>query len=94
MARGTQSKTLIGSALLQIFPRSFIDSDGKTIRIPTTCEGEPIEVKIQMTAAKDIVGGTSPSDVVPASQTANPQNKAMTAEEVDEVRELIKRLNL
>lgn len=94
MARGSLAKTNIGNAILQVFPGAFIDADKKTIRIPTTCEGETIEIKITMTAAKDIVGGTAPSDIVPASQTAQPQNRAMTAEEVQEIRSLIERLGL
>lgn len=92
MARGSTAKTNIGNAILQIFPGAFVDADGKTIRIPTTCEGDTIEIKITMTAAKDVVGRqTSP---VVASEQAQPQNRAMTAEEVQEVRSLIERLGL
>lgn len=92
MARGSLAKTNIGNAILQVFPGAFIDSDKKTIRIPTTCEGEPIEIKITMTAAKDIVGGNAVSVV--ASEQAQPQNRTMTNDEINEVRELIARLNL
>ena len=92
MARGSQSKTLIGQALLQIFPGSFIDGDGKTIRIPTSCEGEPIEIKITMTAAKDVVGGSEA--LVVAATSTQPQNTAMTEEEIAEVRKLIEGLGL
>lgn len=96
MAKGALSKTLIGTAILQVFPGSFIDSDQKTIRIPTTCEGQLIEVKIQMTAAKDVIGGGN--DGLPSSETvtkqAVPQNTEMTDDEIREVRELITRLGL
>lgn len=92
MARGSTAKTMIGNAILQVFPGAFIDSDKKTIRIPTTCEGEPIEIKITMTAAKDIVGGNAVSVV--ASEQAQPQNRAMTDAEVQEVKALIERLGL
>lgn len=92
MARGAASKTLIGTAILQVFPGSFIDSDGKTIRIPTTVEGEPIEVKLTMTAAKDLVGGQARLDT--ATKQAIPQNREMTEQEIIEVRELITRLGL
>lgn len=92
-ARGSVAKTLIGTAILQVFPGAFIDSDGKTIRIPTTCEGEPIEVKISMTAAKDIVGGGQASSVSSTSQPV-PQNTEMTDEEVAEVRRIIAELHL
>ena len=93
MARGSQAKTLIGNAILQVFPGSFIDADGKTVRIPTTCEGEPIEVKLTLTAAKDIVGSGAAAPAVSTS-TVEPQNREMTEEEVQNVRELIARLGL
>lgn len=94
--RGSLSKTLIGTAILQVFPNSFIEPDGKTIRIPTTCEGQLIEVKIQMTAAKDVVGtgngGQASSETV--TKQAAPQNAEMTDDEIKEVQELVKRLGL
>lgn len=92
MARGSLAKTLIGTGILQVFPGAFIDSDQKTIRIPTTCEGEPIEIKISMTAAKDIVGGQISKAI--ASKPAIPQNTEMTDEEVAEVRRLVESLGL
>lgn len=93
MARGSIAKTLIGTAILQVFPGSFIDSDGKTIRVPTTCEGEPIEIKISMTAAKDIVGSGQASSVT-ATKQAVPQNTEMTNEEIAEVKRIISELGL
>jgi len=93
-ARGSVAKTLIGTAILQVFPGSFIDSDQKTIRIPTTCEGEPIEVKISMTAAKDIVGNGGQASSVTASKQAVPQNREMTNEEIAEVKRLVTELGL
>lgn len=92
MARGSIAKNLIGNAILQVFPGSFIDADQKTIRIPTSCEGEPIEIKITMTAAKDLIGG-APAIPTPA-HSATPQNTAMTEDEVQAVKDLMKRLNL
>jgi len=90
MARGQQSKENITKAILQIFSGSFVDADGKTIRIPTKCEGETIEIKVALTAAKDIIGGTP--DVPEVTMT--PQNTELTKEEIDEVRELLASLNL
>lgn len=93
MAKGALSKTLIGTAILQVFPGSFIDSDQKTIRIPTSVEGEPLEIKITMTCAKDIVGGGQASSETVIKQ-ATPQNTEMTDDEIKEVKELVKRLGL
>ena len=93
MAKGAQSKTLIGTALLQVFPGAFIDSDQKTVRIPTSCEGEPLEIKITMTCAKDLVGGNGAPSIT-GNTSIQPQNKEMTEQEIQEVRDLIARLNL
>ena len=91
-ARGAQAKTLIGTALLQVFPGAFIDADQKTVRIPTTCEGTPLEIKITMTCAKDIAGG---APVATTSATSiEPQNRAMTEQEIQVVKDLIARLGL
>lgn len=92
MARGSQAKTLIGTAILNVFPGAFIDSDGKTIRIPANEDGTDLEIKITLTAAKDIVGG-QPAMTTTDSQPI-PQNKEMTEEEIKAVRDLIERLNL
>lgn len=90
--RGSLAKTNIGNAILQVFPGSFIDSDKKTIRIPTNCEGEPIEVKVTLTAAKDIIGGTP---TIPVSENkVKPQNTEMTDSEIQEIKDLITRLGL
>ena len=89
-ARGTTSKELITKAILQIFVGSFVDSDGKTIRIPTSCERETIEIKLALTAAKDVVGGAPANPEV----TTTPQNTEITTEELEMVRNLIKELGL
>ena len=93
MAKGTLSKEKITSALLKIFPGSFVDTDGKTIRIPTTCEGDLIQIKVALTAAKDVaVVENSMTDM--SFSTIQPQNKELTQEEIDEVRALIADLGL
>lgn len=94
MARGTTAKTLIGNAILQIFPGSFIDVDRKTIRIPTTCENELIEIKVTLTAAKDVINGDSAAPSSAGATSAEPQNREMTEAEINEIRDLITRLGL
>ena len=94
MAKGSLSKTLIATAILQVFPGSFVDSDGKTVRIPTTCEGENIEIKLSFTCAKDIVGGGGQASSETVTKQASPQNTEMTDDEIKELRELVTRLGL
>ena len=92
MAKGTLSKEKITSALLKVFPGAFLDADGKTIRIPTSCEGELIQIKIALTAAKDVVSSDAP--IVNTSSDIQPQNRELTQEEIDQIRKLIEDLNL
>lgn len=49
--RGAESKELITKTILNIFSNSFI-VDGKEIRIPTMWNGEEIQIKVALTAAK------------------------------------------
>ena len=92
--RGQLSKDNITKAILQIFTGSFVDSDGKTIRVPTTCEGQPIEVKIQLTAAKDIIGGGQTVIASTEAKEYTPQDRELTDAEIAEVKALIMELGL
>lgn len=94
MARGSLAKTLIGTGILQVFPGSFIDSDQKTIRIPTSVEGEPLEIKITMTCAKDVIGNGGQASSIATTKQAVPQDREMTDEEIKEVKAIIQRLGL
>lgn len=55
-AKGSIAKEEIGQKILNTFEGSFMCPDGKTIRIPTIENGETIEIKVALTAAKDILG--------------------------------------
>lgn len=54
-ARGTSSKNIIVNKIMSVFPSSFLTDNGKTLRIPLIEDGEPIEIKVTFTAAKDIL---------------------------------------
>lgn len=55
MAKGAESKKIIFDKLLEVFPGAFM-ADEKTLRIPMTENGDPLEIKVTLTAAKDILG--------------------------------------
>lgn len=59
MARGSEAKASITEQILNNFEGSFIASDGKTLRIPIVENGELIEIKVTLVAAKDLERGTS-----------------------------------
>lgn len=52
-ARGAEAKSIISRLILKMFPQSFIND--KEIRIPVMQDGEEIQIKITLTAAKDNV---------------------------------------
>lgn len=58
MAKGTQSKEAIFQKMLDTFSGSFMQ-DNKTLRIPMMEDGSLIEIKVSLTAAKDILGDGS-----------------------------------
>lgn len=55
MARGQVSKQTVAKKILEVFEGSFSYNDGKEIRIPLTEDGELIQIKVALTAAKDNV---------------------------------------
>jgi hypothetical protein len=92
--RGQLSKDNITKAILQIFSGSFVEPSGKIIRIPTTCEGENIEIKIQLTAAKDILGGGQTVVSSTEAKEYTPQDRELTEAEIAEIKDLITELGL
>lgn len=55
-AKGAAAKQAIFNKLLEVFEGSFIYNGGKELRIPWEEENGPIEIKVTLTAAKDMVG--------------------------------------
>lgn len=54
-ARGTEAKNRIFKKLLEVFPGSFMQ-DEKVLRIIESEDGSTVEIKVSLTAAKDILG--------------------------------------
>lgn len=55
MAKGSQLKKEILDKMLKIFPNSFLYNDGKELRICGQEDGNEIQVKVTLTAAKENV---------------------------------------
>ena len=55
-AKGAVSKQNVANKIMSTFLGAFIAADGKTIRIPLVEDGEPIEIKVTLVAAKDLEG--------------------------------------
>lgn len=104
-ARGTESKERITNQILATFPGAF--KYDKEIRIPVEENGEIIQIKVALTAAKVNVeaGGdtalpgsvkVAPSNTATVSRPAEPTRTIMqpTAEEKHNVEELLSVLGL
>lgn len=55
MAKGQQFKKEVQEKILQLFPNSFLHNDAKEIRICGIEEGQPIQIKVALTCAKENV---------------------------------------
>lgn len=95
MARGTESKEIITRKILETFENSF--KYDKEIRIPIVENGELIQIKVTLTAAKVNVesGGDTAVPVAGNAPTVNSSDNLMiTEQEKKETMELLQSLNL
>lgn len=72
--RGTIAKQEVIDKILETFPNAFVHD--KTIRIPTMEDGQEIQVKLTLTAAKDLVTPNA-DKAIPAAAPA-PKQPAST----------------
>lgn len=56
MVKGQQEKKVVFDKIMEVFDGAF-SPDGKVIRIPIAGEDGIVEIKVALTAAKDILGG-------------------------------------
>ena len=87
--KGTQAKAEITEKILEVFPNSFVND--KEIRIPVMENGEEVQIKVTLTAAKTNIecGGSSNIDTS-SSPSAAPVD--LTAEEKDRLQKLVSSL--
>lgn len=94
-ARGTESKSVIFNKLKEIYPNSFWEDENKILRIPMSEGGTPIEIKVTLTAAKNILGSGAVESAFPtASEPVVEKPVEMTEEEKENVATLLASLNL
>lgn len=89
-ARGTIGKQEIFDKLKEVFPNAFM-ADAKIMRIPIMEDGEVVEIKVQLTAAKDILGsGDTPASPAAAASKENESMEMVDIEPTEEEKETIK----
>ena len=71
MARGSVSKALVFKKILDTFEGAFPYNSGKELRIPMIEDGEEIQIKVALTAAKE--------NVQPGDDVALPGAAAVTS---------------
>lgn len=89
MARGSQAKQEILETLKETFPNSFME-DAKILRIPWIENGETVEIKITMTAAKNLLGGSAKE--APVAKEVNINLTAPTDAEKADIEAMIRAL--
>ena len=95
MVKGTESKCIICNKLKEIYPNSFWEDENKILRIPMNEGGNPIEIKVTLTAAKNILGSGAVESAFPtASEPVVEKPVEMTEEEKENVATLLASLNL
>ena len=98
IARGQLAKQEVMDNILSTFEGSFID--GKVARIPMYENGELVQIKVQLTAAKDIIDpdGNEPdldfSQAAPASKVEVEVLKEPTKEELEKTKNFMETLGL
>lgn len=94
-AKGTESKGIVFGKLQEVYPNAFWEDEGKILRIPMTEGGNLVEIKVTLTAAKNLLGGTEmPSAFEAAPAPAQAPQVQMTEEEKDNVAKLLASLNM
>ena len=105
MAKGTESKNIIFNKLQEVYPNAFFEDEGKILRIPLTENGERVEIKVTLTAAKTnlgegLIGAFASADTsIPQTSSINTPttsavNIEMTQEEKDNVINLLNALGM
>ena len=97
-ARGSIIKQEISNKILKTFPGSFLYNDGKEIRINGFEEGQPIQIKVVLTAAKVAVEGgddiilPGEKNISETSVNSTKKNEQIPQEPSEEEKERLKTL--
>ena len=87
--KGAIAKQEILEKLRETFPNSFME-DAKILRIPWIENGETVEIKITMVAAKNVLGGSAKE--APAAKEVNISLTAPTDAEKADIEAMIRAL--
>lgn len=78
--RGAVAKQEVIDKILEVFPNAFVHD--KTIRIPTIEDGQEIQIKLTLTAAKDLVVPNADKAIPAAASTPKQPASTISAEAI------------
>ena len=95
MAKGQVEKKIVYDKIMEVFDGAF-SPDGKVIRIPVAGDEGIVEIKVALTAAKDVLGGGGASEVsrVQSEVEVNEASAPPSEEEKKNVAMLMERLGI
>lgn len=95
MAKGQVEKKIVYDKIMEVFDGAF-SPDGKVIRIPVAGDEGIVEIKVALTAAKDVLGGSGASEVsgVQSEVEVNEASAPPSEEEKKNVAMLMERLGI
>ena len=95
MAKGQVEKKIVYDKIMEVFDGAF-SPDGKVIRVPISGEDGIVEIKVALTAAKDVLGGDGNFEVSQGSSevASNEVPAPPTEEEKNNIKDLMARLGI
>lgn len=89
MAKGAIAKQIVFDGIKKVFPDSFMYNNGKELRINVEEEGNPVQIKVQLTCAKEAVSpegevmkaAAAPSETDPVLNESAPTKLVEPSEE-------------
>ena len=104
MAKGSIAKNEVYNKVMKMFPGSFMYNDGKELRINMEEDGEAVQIKLVLTAAKTPVSSgddnavpgaaVASNDTPVASEVATEAPAQVSDEEKQSVQDLMSKLGL
>ena len=73
-AKGVESKAAIFKKLQEVYPNAFWEDENKILRVPLNEEGNRVEIKVTLTAAKTNLGGDQPESAFSKPKESNISN--------------------
>ena len=87
-AKGAVAKAMVLEKALEVFPNSF-SPDGKEVRIDMVEDGQPVQIKLTITAVKVAISNQPKNEV-----TQDSQHFSITEEEREDLQMSLKELGV